>query len=692
MKSNLKSGFWKAVLLFSFLFVACANSAELKTKAQLISEYETIAPNQTFTVAIKFEIAEHWHTYWRNAGDAGFATQVSWQLPEGFKAGEIQWPAPKRLPVGQDILNFGYEKEVWHLVNITAPPELKLGKNYTLKAKIDWLECAEICVPGRANVELIVKSALTSEQSTEQAVAFQKAKAKLPQKNAPFSISARQQGSNLILKLTGSFNGEVTFFPFTESLIINSAPQKLIKKAGHAELSIPLAPEIVVPENFSGVLVINDAVDQNLTQSWEVTFPVEQVTLISQTAPSPKTNSLATSLILGFVGGLILNLMPCVFPVLGIKLMSLLHQTAQTPQQTRRHGWAYTAGVLLSFWLLAGVLLLIRSGGQELGWGFQLQSPIFVYGLLLVLFVFGLNMSGVFEVGSSLIGVGAKINHSSLSQLTSSFFSGVLAVVVATPCAAPFLAPALGAALTLPLLSSLALFTSIALGLAAPFLILCLQPAWLRFLPKPGAWMEHLKQFLAFLLYAAAAYLLWVLEGQVSEDELLALLFSLIMIALACWVYGRFTGLELKTSSRMKGWITTGLLIILGIYLGLPNLNTNKTTGLEIVWEPWSPELVETYRAEGRIIYVDFTARWCATCQTNKKAVFSSDEVLKTFKKKNVATLKADWTNKDDRITRELALYGRSAIPFNLVYFPNQPSPIILPELLLPSSVLNLFE
>ena len=688
MKYKPKSLSWKLVLCLLALCQFSLSAGELKTKATLVSEQETIAPGQTFTVALKFEIADHWHTYWRNAGDAGLATSITWELPEGFSAGEIQWPYPKRLPVPGGILNFGYEGEVWHLVDIKAPENLKPGTQVVLKARVDWLECEEICVPGRADLQLKLKAEVEAKRNETLLADFSKAREKLAVVDKNPAFRAEQRGSELYLIWNKpSLQKELLFFPDQEGLIVNSSDQTLVSETDSQQLVIRLEENIEPLKKISGVLVGNPGWGDSPRKSLEFELEVRQGVVGFPVAESKKAGFWG-SILLGFIGGLILNLMPCVFPVLGLKIMGFAKQAGQDRKSVARHGWVFSAGVLISFWILAGVLLVLRAGGQELGWGFQLQSAPFVYVLLLLLLAFGLNMSGVFEVGASLVGVGSNLQSG--SSYSGSFFSGVLATVVATPCAAPFLAPALGAALALPVLPSLALFTAIAAGLAAPYLLLSLRPELVKALPRPGAWMESFKQFLAFLLYGAAAYLLWVLDGQVGEYELLNILFSLVLVALGCWIYGRFTGFDRDTRGRNLGRLGAAVFVGLGLYLGFPSSNQGKTTEAQgIVWEAWSPELVEKYQSENRIIYVDFTARWCATCQTNKKAVFSSQKVLDEFKRLQIVTLKADWTNQDPRITKALSAFGKSAVPFNLIYAPGMDQPRQLPELLTPGIILE---
>jgi len=392
--------------------------------------------------------------------------------------------------------------------------------------------------------------------------------------------------------------------------------------------------------------------------------------------------TLLGTLLSAFIGGLILNLMPCVFPVLGIKIMGFVHQSGADRRKVTMHGLVFAAGVLVSFWVLAAVLLVLRAGGEHLGWGFQLQSPAFVFGLAAFLFIFGLNMSGVFEFGLAATGVGSSLQNR--SGYTGSFFTGVLVTVVSTPCAAPFLAPALGAALTLPPVQSLVLFTTIAAGLALPYLLLSIFPGLVKMLPRPGAWMETFKQVMAFPLYATVAFLLWVLAGQLESDALFAALLGLVLVAMAIWAYGRWAQHGGSARARRLGLGFAALLLLGGFGLGLPRANHNA-----IAWREWSPELIADLRARGQVVYVDFTARWCATCKVNKLAVFSSADVARAFETNGVVAVRADWTNRNPAITEALASFGRSAVPFNLVYGPASGDPIVLPEVLTAQTVLE---
>jgi thiol:disulfide interchange protein DsbD len=424
-------------------------------------------------------------------------------------------------------------------------------------------------------------------------------------------------------------------------------------------------------------------IDVPLSETPAVAAPSASPSTVRSPLPATAVVSLPAPLLLAFVGGLILNLMPCVFPVLGIKILGFVQQAGADRRKVVTHGLVFASGVLLSFWMLAGLLAVLRAGGSQIGWGFQLQSPAFVFALAAVMLVFALNMSGLFEFGLSAMGAGAGLQMK--SGFTGSFFTGVLATVVATPCSAPFLAPALGAALALSTFESFVVFTAIALGLSLPYLLLSAFPGAVKLLPRPGAWMETFKQFMAFPLYATVGYLVWVLAGQVNENGLLTVFFGLVLIAMGIWVYGRWRAPGASPGRARFGLVGGAVLLVLGAWTGWPQ----PPAPTEVAWEPWSAERVAQLRAEGRPVYVDFTARWCATCQANKKLVFGSDEVRRVLAEKKFATLRGDWTNRDSKITAELERWGRSAVPFDLVYLPGRPEPLELPELLTAGIVLD---
>jgi thiol:disulfide interchange protein/DsbC/DsbD-like thiol-disulfide interchange protein len=688
-----------SLFLFAAVLVSAARAADSPVKASLVATITSIQPGHAFTVALRLEHAPHWHTYWVNAG-TGYPTSLTWTLPDGFKASGIDWPVPHVLtdPHGA-ITGNGYEGETFLPVEITPPDTLKPGDTVTLRAHARWLMCKDVCMPGQADVELTLPVSADAPQPSAWAAKI--AAQPMPQPPAGWNVSAMHDGKNIRLRLLSADGTarelNAPHFFADDGFIQYDQPQTVSGLDHGYELVLPISESAdTATTRLVGVLAYNNpplglridvpivaASSKSQVTSDNTSSGSGLSTFNSQPSTPVPSGSLWATLGLAFIGGLILNLMPCVFPVLGIKILGFVNQAGHERGKVVAHGLVFTAGVLLSFWTLAGVLAVLRAGGDQLGWGFQLQSPAFVFGLAAVMLVFALNMSGVFEFGLAATGVGAGLQMK--SGYAGSFFTGVLATVVATPCSAPFLAPALGAALALSTAQGFAVFTAIALGLSTPYLLLSIFPGAVKVLPRPGAWMETFKQFMAFPLYATVGYLVWVLAGQVSESNLLTILFALVVMALGAWFYGRWNAPGASAARARFGLIAGFALLGLGAWLGWPH----PAAPTDIAWEPWSAERVAQLRADHRIIYVDFTARWCATCQANKKFVFHDATVLKTFREKNIATLRGDWTNADPLITAELAKYHRSAVPFNLVYLPGESEPETLPEILTPGIVLR---
>jgi thiol:disulfide interchange protein DsbD len=666
-----RRGLWLAMALIPALWagpVAGAVVRQPHVEAELVSEVASVRAGEPFHVAVRLKMEEHWHTYWKNPGDSGLATSLEWTLPEGWSAGPIVWPVPQTVEVG-GLVSYAYEGEVFLLTEI-RPGVVPSSGRVVLEVAADWLVCKEICLPGSARLTLVLPVGEGPVRPSGWAEAFARVRAELPVAAPEGAVRVVRSGGEWEIRSVGLVPEH--FFAETEQAVAYNRPQ--ILRDGVLRVS---ASEEAGVERMRGVLTGRSP--EGRPQAWEVDVPVE----LAPVGGVGGADSFVVVLLGAFLGGLILNLMPCVFPVLGIKIMGLVRQAGDDRRTVAAHGLAYTAGVVVSFLVLAGVLLALRSGGAQLGWGFQLQNAAFVYVLALVLLLFGLNMSGVFEVGGSLVGAGSK----GPGGMTGSFLSGILATVVATPCAAPFLATALGAALVLPPVPSLVLFTAMGLGLALPYLLLSFFPSLASRLPRPGAWMESFKQGLSFLLYAAAVYLVWVLAAQVEGDRLLAALFGMVLVASAAWVYGRWCAPVRSGVVRLAGLLVAGLILAGGVVYGWPRAERG---GVE--WEAWSPEAVERHRAAGRPVYVDFTARWCATCQVNKKVVFGSAEVRREFAARKVVLLQADWTRKDPAITAELARFGRSAVPFNLFYLPGRSEPVVLPEVLTPGVVLDILK
>jgi len=681
---------------------ASLSAGYAQVNASLVAAGTSIQPGRPFTVALRFVHQPHWHTYWLNPG-TGLATKLVWKLPDGFRTGEIQWPAPHVLKDATGIVTgSGYDGELFLPVEITPPATLAPGDRIVLAATATWLMCQDVCKPGSAALQLTLPvSADTPPPDPQWNAPIAQTLARLPQTLAGWTVTATRDTKTVWLAVKPA--GPVASAPtdlhfFSEDNYVGYDLPQDVKSDGQGGfvLTLQISPEGPPnPAKLLGVLTSETGwggdgslrglrIDLPLgapLASGAAASPLSAVR--SPLSPATAVVSLPATLLLAFVGGLILNLMPCVFPVLGIKILGFVQQAGADRRKVVIHGLVFASGVLLSFWVLAGVLAVLRAGGSQLGWGFQLQSPAFVFGLAAVMLVFALNMSGLFEFGLSVMGAGAGLQTK--SGLTGSFFTGVLATVVATPCSAPFLAPALGAALALSTFESFVVFTTIAVGLSLPYLLLSAFPGAVKVLPRPGAWMETFKQFMAFPLYATVGYLVWVLAGQVNENGLLTVFFGLVLIAMGIWVYGRWRAPGATPGRARFGLVGGAVLLALGAWTGWPQ----PPSPTEVAWEPWSAERVAQLRAEGRPVYVDFTARWCATCQANKKLVFGSDEVRRVFAAKKFAMLRGDWTNRDPKITAELERWGRSAVPFDLVYLPGRPDPLELPELLTAGTVLE---
>ncbi|CAN5351806.1 thioredoxin family protein [soil metagenome] len=667
-------------------------------EASLVAENATVAPGATFSVGILLEHTDDWHTYWQNPG-TGAPTTVSWDLPQGFQAGEIQWPVPEVVFFSFTV-TYAYHDEVLLIVDITAPDDLPPGSNIELKANVKWLQCKEVCQPGSAEVSLSLPVASESTPAPSNTDLFAAARERQPKTPEAWDITAKAgdgDALSLILRPTSDraaelAEGEVYFFPYgslTDKQIVEEQTQPLKKLASGDgyEISLKRAEDAGGLEKLSGVLwSAGGWQDGGSPVALLVEAPLGDGEVTSAGVPAVPASSvpggLAKIIAFAFIGGLILNLMPCVFPIIGIKIMGFVNQAGEDTRKVTMHGIVFTVGILISFWVLAALLFALRAAGDSLNWGFPLPEPIFVYVLTLLLVFFALTLLGFFDFGTSPIGVCYGLIARPF--FAGSFFSGVLAVVVATPCSAPFLATALGAVLTLPIAQSFVVFTAMGLGLALPYLILSAFPKLVNLLPRPGAWMETFKKVMAFPLLATVAYLIWIYGGQVDASILLNCLLALVLLAFALWIYGGWSVPSRPKRTRTIATVSMVVMSLAGLALGYPQRPSED----DLVWEAWSPESVAALRDEGRPVYIDFTARWCATCQTNKLA-YTSAAVRAAFNDRNFALLKADLTQENPTISRALESYGKNAIPVNVAYLPGEDSPRILPEILTPDVVLK---
>lgn len=720
--SFMKAIFGICLLLIAALQAAAQPFSNPHTEAELVAGVQSVQPGKPFWLALRLKMDPHWHTYWSNPGSTGIPTTIKWQnLPEGMEIGDIQWPTPIVFEMA-GINNYVYEGEVFLMMRATPPPDLKPGDTLSLKARADWLECDDkMCVPGGASVSLELPVQNATPTPSDWADELNVTREDYWPKQLPdaWATAAQLDGDKITLTLTPQGEpphhdpGQITVFS-ENSFVAPDEPQTVDRQPG-GKITITLTKDTY----FSGESKTLPAV-LRASNGWQPGG--EPIGLAIDPAfgeePAPATasadqaatvangndqvdRSFAGMIVLAFIGGMILNLMPCVFPVIGLKVMSFVKQAGQSRGKILAHGAVYTGGVLLSFWAI-GLLFepvhqtFLTTGQVQGGWGAWL-TPGFILFLIVLVFVFSLSLSGVFEIGGSMIGLGAKF--SGQTGYFGSFTSGLFAVAVGAPCAAPFLAPVLGALVQTPLLMRELLLTVIGLGLAFPYLLLSAFPALTKKLPKPGAWMETFKQGMAFLLYATVAWLLWTIAGQVDAPALGMVLASIVLAGVGCWVFGRWAAPHRKSRTRFVGTIAALLLIVGPAFYAwtmiaqsqtrLQEIADAKASGQQLdylVWEEWSPEKVQALREEGRPVYIDFTARWCLTCQVNKR-VYSDPALVRLFQKYDVATLKADWTNHNPAIGDALAEFGRNAVPFNVLYLPGERPPVTLPEVLTVSNV-----
>jgi thiol:disulfide interchange protein len=666
-------------------------------EAQLVTEKAGARPGSSLVVGLRLRMEPQWHTYWKNPGDSGLPTKIKWTLPAGWKAGEIQWPYPQKLPVGP-LMNYGYEDEVILLTDISVPPDAAPGKA-DIRADVDWLVCRDICIPEKGALDLSVPVAAAQPADDPRFQAgIERARNQLPGDASGWKYDAAIANGKLAVRLTAPEGAQppekLFFFPERESLVDPAAPEKLTREGRSVTVEMKLAdPPLPNVQSVKGV-----AVSESGWQGSSGRKAIEVSASVGSSLPGAPAGSTAAAsgvgssvggsalaaLFFAFVGGILLNLMPCVFPVLGIKVMGFVEHAHGDARAMKLQAIVFGAGVIVSFLVLAGLMLALRAGGSQLGWGFQLQSPAFVTVLAALFFVLALNLSGVFEWGA--FAQSMTSNLSARGRYADALLSGVLATVVATPCTAPFMGAAVGFTLSQGALLSLAIFAMLAVGMALPVLALSFFPGLLRKLPKPGAWMETFKQVLAFPLYATVAWLAWVLGAQAGNDAVFALLGGLVLVAMGAWAYGRAA-----LSPGFRYTALAAILVASGVAIAWPPRHDHAAAvaSEESGWQEWSPEKVRSLTAEGHPVFVDFTAAWCVTCQVNKRIALHDADVVKAFAARDVILLKADWTRQDPRITATLAALGRNAVPVYALYVPGENGPRLLPELLTPSLVLG---
>jgi thiol:disulfide interchange protein DsbD len=650
--------------------------------AELTTLSPKIAIGGTLQAGLVLTIEEHWHVYWVNAGDAGAPPKITWTLPPGITVGPMQFPPPERLPLGP-LMDFGYEDGVAYPVLLTASPTMKPGKVH-LDARVTWLVCSSVCLPGKAHLGIDVEVVHGPLPVPPAAGALGSALATLPVPlPAKMNISAIGDAKQMLVTLkTGTREQDAELFPFDQEQIDNAAEQRIEPLADGVKIWLQRAPDSTsLPKTLHGLVELSstEAYDTTATVTpGVVPTPPLAARKIADASSEPNLNAFS-AIGLAFLGGLLLNLMPCVFPVLFLKGLALVNSSNEERGRQRAHGVVYTLGIVVSFWVIVAALLILRAGGRELGWGFQLQSPGFVAVLAALIFFLGLSLAGQFELGLSLTSAGGDLAKK--PGLAGSFFTGVLATVVATPCMAPLMGAAVGFALAAPSWLTFVVFTALALGLALPYLVLSMQPQWTKFLPRPGAWMETLKQLVSVPLFATAIWLTWVygqLYSPEGVDRMVWLLSCFLVLAIAGWVLGKWPA---KWGSAIAA------VVLIAIALALP---LRKPAVDTLTWQPYTEANFAAARATGDPVFIDFTAAWCLSCQVNERAVLESKDVEKALVKSHVQLLKADWTQYDPAITRELAAVGRSGVPTYVIYPPGKVSNAdVLPEFLTKDVVLT---
>jgi thiol:disulfide interchange protein DsbD len=685
---SLAAGFAAVVALvatYASASLAASNPPSPLVRVELLGEAQSIRPGETFWVALRQQITPGWHTYWGvNPGDAGEPTRIEWTLPAGFTAGEIAWPYPARFPVGI-AMSYGYEREVVLPIPVTAPRDLAPGAPVTLRGQASWLVCDKICIPEEAPVALSLPVAGdTPRPDPRGASLIAAARRTLPTPSPwPASFVATPETVTLTVAardLAPERIAEVWFYPARWGAIEQAAPQRARVEPGRITLEVKrgqLAEATATP--LEGVLVVAERLDGGVAR--------QAFSMRAEPRSGPAALALLQAMGLALAGGLVLNLMPCVLPVLSVKALALVSH-AGGRAALRRHGLAYTGGVLVSFAVVAGALLALRAGGEQIGWGFQLQSPVVVTLLAYVLFAVALSLSGVFTISGRFASAGQAL--AGRAGYAGSFFTGALATVAATPCTAPFMGAAVGYAVTQPWPTALLVFEALALGLALPFLLLTLVPAWRRFLPAPGPWMERVKQALAFPLYASVAWLVWVVSQQTASAGVAAALAGLVLIGFAAWLYQASRGA--RAAWRRVATLAVAALAVGAVALG--PLTGAVSSALPPAradgWEPFSAERLAALRAEGKPVFVNVTAAWCLTCLVNERVALRAPAVTEVLARKGVATLKADWTNRDPAITRVLGQFGRNGVPLYLLYPPRAAGePAVLPQILSESAVID---
>jgi thiol:disulfide interchange protein len=703
-------------MLFAIGFCLAAFTARAAhTQVKLLFSADTAHPGDTIWAGVDLKMEPGWHTYWKNPGAAGMATDIKWQLPPGVTAGEIQWPLPEKLPPAE-VTTYGYEDEVMLIVPLTFETNFPTGP-IDLKANVSWLECKEVCIPANVDVHATLNIGSETKISADAAL-IELWTNKVPKLTSDLTALAywydptNDNPRSLIIQTKSLKSGTADFFPdASEAFEIQPETKITFDEYSDSTIISKMVKKFSGdwPKEISGVLLFSN---DNSTESFQINLPVPYKTSTNEAISAALTNnvlSVATTvpsqslwqmLLYAFIGGLILNIMPCVLPVIALKILGFVSEARSSPRRVRALGGIYAVGVLFSFLVLAAIVIGVKAAGHHAGWGMQFGSPIFIVCLTTLVTLVALNLFGLFEVTLGGRTLDAAGNLAARHGAAGAFFNGVLATTLATPCTAPFLAPALGFAFSQSAALITLIFLFIGLGLASPYILLSWNPAWLKFLPKPGAWMEKFKIAMGFPMLATVVWLFNVASSSYGKNVLWLGVF-LVIVAFAAWIFGEFfqRGRKHKTAAA----IVTLILLVGGYAFALEKEldwreampETNATGSLKespdgIDWQRWSPEAVAQARAAGKPVLVDFTADWCLTCQVNKKTSIEISSVRQKLKDLNAVALVGDYTHFPDSITTELNRFNRAGVPLVLVYPKNSDAPpIVLPEVLTPNIVLN---
>src|SRR5262245_14011193 len=691
------------ISLLSWLIFAVGPSGNAQTyqgkqlvRAELLADANAIVPGKSFTIGLLLRMAPGWHTYWKFSGDAGLPTELKWKLPPSWKIGDIQWPIPLKTIDPGDIETYGYENEVLLMQEITPPPKLDVS-SVKLSTEANWLVCEKICIPGSATLQLDLPVASTSQPANTDV--FARYRRLLPQ-TFPGANLARADwsrvGSDLRLKITSESLAKypaLDFFPLPEQETIVGHPAVQSRNNSEIVFRIPLESAPKDLSSMAGLVVFAQQPNSDDRAAWQIT----SASAVSASRPAP-ARGILTFLLFGFLGGFILNLMPCVLPVISLKIFGFVQQAGQSRQKIFRSGIAFTIGIFAWFIALAILLIALKGAGRDVTWGgFQFTNPYFVLALSVIVLVFALNLFGVFEISLPQSVTRSLLSTSERKDLLGSFFQGVFATVLATPCTAPFLGTALGFAFTQSAVIILAMFVAVAAGMSAPYLLLSAQPAWLRLLPKPGPWMLHVKQFMGFLLLATLLFLLYVLGAQRGLEGAIWASCFLLVISVACWMKGAFV---VPTAPALKRSIVVVLMVVLvvgsGAYFIGDKFQSAKIASADSQshgdWQPFTPERLQTELEQGRTVFVDFTAAWCLTCKFNEASVLEAQDVRAAFERHGIVKMRADWTNGDPVITKLLQQFGRPGVPLYVLYPAKNEEPIVFPEVLTKGMVLEKLE